>query len=95
MTEKNAYNKPKLEELKDTVNLMTSKNYWDRLQAEYLQINIRIEKLENMLIKYKEGKLGFQPHCSYELLHEQLVYMKQYERILTERMCIEMPELYE
>ena len=58
-------------------------------KAEYYQLKIRLEKLEAMLEKYKEGTLDFTPSCSYDLLFEQLVYMRGYMRILKERSTIE------
>ena len=72
-------------ELADTVALMNGSNFEDNFRAEYLQLSIRLNKLENMLRKMKDGTLTFKPRCSYELLHEQLVYMKLYQRVLEER----------
>ena len=46
-----------------------------------------------MLKKYKEGTLTFEPTCSYELLHTQLVYMECYLNTLEERAKIEGIEL--
>jgi len=80
-------------ELKDTLNMMNSADYKERLKAEYFQLKIRKEKLESMLKKYKEGTLTFTPSCSYELLYEQVIYMKQYQHILEERAKIENVEL--
>ena len=76
-------------ELKDTIELMTSSDYKNRLLAEYWQIKIRLEKLEAMLKKYKEGTLPFKPSCSYEQLLYQSMYMRGYLSILDERMLIE------
>ncbi|WP_304066476.1 crAss001_48 related protein [Megamonas hypermegale] len=72
-------------ELKDTVDLMTSPDYKERFLAEYQQVKIRLEKLEAMLKKYKEGTLPFKPTCSYELLFTQCIYMRGYISILDER----------
>lgn len=36
-------------ELKDTVSLMLSDDYKDRVKAEYLQLSIRIEKLKQYI----------------------------------------------
>lgn len=76
-------------ELEDTISLMTSEDYVDRLKAEYYQLKIRTNKLAIMLENYKAGSLPFQPTCSYEVLHEQLVFMKAYLRILELRADIE------
>ena len=46
-----------------------------------------------MLNNYWEGSLQFKPSCSYDLLHEQLVYMKNYKRMLERRAEIENIEL--
>lgn len=76
-------------ELRDTIKMMESADFKDRFRAEYFQLKIRAEKLAAMLDKYKAGVLPFRPNCSYELLFEQLVYMKQYLRILEERAKVE------
>ena len=75
--------------LKDTVDLMLSDKYDDRLAAEYQQLDIRIEKLEKMLEKYKNDELDFKPACSYDLLHTQLVHMKCYLNTLEVRADLE------
>lgn len=69
-------------ELKDTIDLMNSGDYKERFQAEYLQAKIRIEKLENMLVKLEAGTLGFEPTCDKLLLEDQLYYMREYFRVL-------------
>lgn len=76
-------------ELKDTIELMTSSDYKERFLAEYWQVKIRLEKLEAMLKKYRDGTLPFKPTCSYELLFNQVIYMRGYLSILDERMLIE------
>lgn len=76
-------------ELKETIELMNSNDYKERFIGEYLQLQIRINGLSNMLKKYKEGTLKFTPSCSYELLHTQLVYMECYSNALEERAKIE------
>lgn len=75
--------------LQDTIDLMNSIDFKDRIKAEYYQLKIRYNGLQNMLKKYKEGTLEFIPNCSYDLLHTQLVYMKLYIDILEERARIE------
>ena len=75
--------------LAETVPLMNGSDFKDRFRAEYFQLSIRLGKLEEMLRKMKAGTLPFTPGCSYELLHEQAVYMKQYKRILEQRAEIE------
>ena len=80
-------------ELTDTIALMNSGDFKDRFRAEYYQLTIRLGKLENMLAKMKAGTLNFIPSCSYELLYEQVIFMKQYKRILEERAKIERVDL--
>ena len=75
--------------LTDTVELMNGSDFKDRFRAEYFQLSIRLSKLEKMLCEMKAGALTFTPKCSYELLHEQAVYMRQYKRVLEERVKIE------
>ena len=76
-------------DLKDTCKMMDSADYKERFRAEYAQLTIRYKKLMNMLKGYREGTLSFTPSCSYELLHEQSVYMKEYLDILDQRAEIE------
>ena len=80
-------------ELKDTVELMNSKNYKDRFIAEYLQLRIRYEKLKHMLKKLAEGKLNFTPTCPKEILLAQLKTMNDYLIALEVRACFEEIEL--
>ena len=85
-------------ELKDASELMASKDHGDRLLAEYMQLNMRLQGLKTMLDKwdkaYREGKdieeaLGFEPTTPFEVLYEQLIHMKSYRRVLLHRMYIE------
>lgn len=76
-------------ELKDTVSLMASTDFKDRFKAEYLQTKVRAEKLRVTLDAMKNGTLKFDPKCSYDLLHEQLVYMQSYIGVLERRASIE------
>ena len=79
--------------LQDTIEMMTSDGYNERFKAEFLQLQIRIDKLEKMLKGYREGTLDFKPKCSYELLHKQLVFMRAYMEALDVRADIENIEL--
>ena len=76
-------------ELKDTIELMISDDYNDRFRAEYYQLEVRIDKLQTMLNKYKNNELDFVPKCSYELLNKQLDAMIEYRNCLLERSIIE------
>lgn len=76
-------------ELKDTIEMMNSSQYVDRFKAEYYQLKIRIQKLKDMLVRYKNNELNFTPKCSYNRLYFQLVCMNEYKKILEERAKIE------
>lgn len=65
------------------------KEYQVRFLNEYNELKVRTFRLKNMLTKYKKGELDFKPDCSYELLHEQYIYMKQYLDVLKRRARIE------
>ena len=80
-------------ELERLIELMKSEDYKDRFRAEYYQLEDRIDKLENMLEKYKAGTLNFTPSCSYDLLNGQLKIMNLYLQYLIERAEIEGIEL--
>ena len=80
-------------ELKDTVKMMQSDDYKERFKAEYYQLKIRHQKLDERLRKWAEGKLPFTSVCSKGLLSEQLVYMEWYLRTLERRAKIEDIEL--
>ena len=80
--------------LKDTIELMTSDDYKKRFKAEYFQLECRIEKLANMVERYKAGTLGFEPTCPLELLERQLEHMREYSDILLERAFMEGVDLF-
>lgn len=74
-------------ELKDTIELMQSKDYKDRFLAEYYQVVIRTVKLRDMVIK--KGELNFKPTCPVSVLEQQLKIMEYYIAILEDRAIIE------
>ena len=80
-------------ELKDTSEMMNSKDYKERFKAEYWQTKIRYDKLRQMCIKYEANTLNFEPKSSLELLKEQKSYMGNYLRILEVRAEIEQIDL--
>ena len=80
-------------ELNDTIELMKSDDFKDRFKAEYYQLKIRIEKLADMLDKYKAGTLEFTLKCSIGMLDVQYVFMNAYLHTLEERAVIEGIEL--
>lgn len=83
-----------MNKLSETIDLMNSENYDDRLKAEYYQLKIRMDGLYDMLLKYKRGELSFTPKCSYDLLHGQYRAMDLYLQYLCDRAEIEGIKLY-
>ena len=63
------------ENLEQTIPLMISDDYKDRFKAEYMQLQIRTTKLSNMIEKYENGTLDFQPTCDVNLLIDQCLMM--------------------
>lgn len=76
-------------ELKDTISLMQSADFKERFKAEYYQLKIRRSGLKNMLDKWKNGVLEFEPNCPFHLLQKQLLVMDEYLEVLEERAKIE------
>lgn len=75
--------------LSDTIDLMGSPDYRDRMKAEYLQVKIRRDALHEMCVKYEAGTLKFEPTCSPELLKKQETIMNQYLYLLEIRASLE------
>lgn len=82
-------------ELNDTIDLMQSNDFKERFIAEYQQVKIRYDKLDDMTVKYEAGTLPFTPNCSLELLKEQKKHMGCYIRCLKIRAEIENINLKE
>lgn len=80
-------------ELKDTIEMMNSNDFKERFKAEYNQVKIRYEKLDEMTVKYEAGTLPFTPNCSLDILKEQKKHMGNYIRCLKIRAEIENIEL--
>lgn len=73
------------ENLEQTIPLMISDDYKDRFMAEYMQLLIRTTKLNNMIEKYQNGTLDFQPTCDINLLTDQCITMTLYLILLEKR----------
>lgn len=91
-------NKEEIKELSQTCEMMWSKDYRERFKAEFYQLKIRTEKLENFLAKIKAQyhyendfieKEKIQHDCDETILEEQLENMKRYLFILKQRAVIE------
>lgn len=80
-------------ELKDTVDMMWSDDFKERMCAEYYQLKIRYDKLHKMVILFEAGKLEFEPKCPLELLKKQEKAMRDYMDILEVRAAIEGVDL--
>ena len=68
-----------------TISLMLSDDYKERFKAEYLQLKIRCTKLSDMIEKYQNGTLNFQPACDISLLIDQCLAMTLYLILLKKR----------
>lgn len=79
--------------LKNTIPMMESESYKERFKAEYFQLAIRLQKLRDMVEKWDEGTLNFEPTCPREMYDKQLMAMSQYLDVLEERAKIEDIEL--
>lgn len=82
-------------ELKDTIDMMMSSDYKERFKAEYYQLKIRYIKLQDMVNKYDNGTLGFEPNCSIKRLKYQLRAMSDYLNIMQDRAIWEDIDLRE
>lgn len=84
-------------ELYETSEKMCSKNYKDRMQAEYQQLKIRYEKLRVYCRRIEAAELtgedGPEHDCPLALLKKQLRIMGQYLHVLEVRCEIEDVEL--
>lgn len=80
-------------ELKDTTRFMSSNDYKERFKAEYWQLKIRYEKLNEMLVKYSAKKLEFEPKCPIDILRRQKNAMAKYLFQLEVRAKIEEIDL--
>ena len=81
-----------MENLKDTVALMESDNYQERLIAEQWQTKSRYERLKkyNNAIEAHQGTEAEPPHiCSLNCLRGQERAMARYLEILEKRIALE------
>ena len=76
-------------ELKDTIRMMESEDYKERFKAEYYQIVIRYKKLSEMLAKWDNGTLEFNPTCPRSTYNIQVKAMTDYIAILEARAVME------
>ena len=63
--------------------------YQDRMRVEYRELTARAGRLRDMLQRYADGTLDFEPTCPITLLSRQLDVMDEYALILRRRANIE------
>lgn len=76
-------------DLVDTAPYMTSDQYQLRFIAEYYQLKIRIDKLQNMVDKWDKGELYFTPTCPRSTYDLQIRAMRDYLTVLEMRAIAE------
>lgn len=64
-------------------------DYGDRMRVEYRELTVRAGRLRDMLQRYADGTLDFEPTCPITLLSRQLDVMDEYALILRRRASIE------
>ena len=80
-------------QLIDTVELMLSDDYKERFKAEYAQLVIRYYGLRNMLEKWDNGTLEFEPTCPRSTYNLQIKAMTDYIAVLEARAVMENVDL--
>lgn len=80
-------------ELRDTIEMMNSKDYKERFKAEYYQVVIRYQKLKSMLDKWDNDQLEFTPTCPRSTYNMQITAMTDYIAVLEARSVMEGVEL--
>ena len=79
--------------LADTVEMMNSADYKERFKAEYAQLAIRYYGLRNMLEKWDNGTLEFEPTCPRSTYNLQIKAMTDYIAVLEARAIMENVDL--
>lgn len=77
----------------DAIEMMQSENYKDRFRAEYYQLVIRYNKLVEILEKWDNNTLEFEPTCNRGIYNFQVRAMADYIACLETRAMIEGVEL--
>lgn len=75
--------------LNDTIPLMLSGDFRERLLGEYHQLRIRYDKLSMTLREYRKGKAKIKCKPDYATLEAQLNAMKAYMDCLESRLKAE------
>ena len=74
-----------MKELSETVLLMNSPDWKDRMRAEYYQLEIRMSKLLDYINMIHHGKCKNTPKTPTSLLYQQWKAMDEYRAILKRR----------
>lgn len=81
--------------LADTIEKMVSDDYKERFKAEYEQLVIRYYGLCNMLEKWDNDTLNFNPTCPRSTYDLQIKAMEDYIAVLEARAVMEGVDLEE
>lgn len=68
-------------------------DYEERMRVEYRELAARVGGLRDMLQRYADGTLDFEPVCPISLLSRQLDVMDEYAVLLRHRAKIEHVDL--
>lgn len=79
----------------DQADGATASDYKERMRVEYQELTGRADRLRDMLQRYADGTLDFEPVCPISLLSRQLDVMDEYALILRRRAGIERISLGE
>lgn len=79
--------------LQDTVDMMVSGDYRERIEAEYYQLAIRYNRLKLMLDKWDKGELDFVPKSPKYLCKVQLSVMEDYLKVMKDMAKFENVEI--
>lgn len=77
----------------DQADGATASDYKERMRVEYQELTGRADKLRDMLQRYADGTLDFEPVCPISLLSRQLDVMDEYAVLLRHRAKIEHVDL--
>ena len=79
----------------DQAQTSAGDDYKERMRIEYRELTTRAGRLRDMLQRYADGELDFEPACPIKLLSRQLDVMDEYALILRRRAGIERISLGE
>ncbi|MCG4623314.1 crAss001_48 related protein [Bifidobacterium pseudocatenulatum] len=70
-------------------------DYEERMRVEYRELTARAGRLRDMLQRYADGTIDFEPVCPISLLSRQLDVMDEYAGLLRHRAKLEHVDLEE